>query len=538
MCRIAINTLVTLLGLVSSVEAGGASTSSAPIITTAQGTVAGSSEGAVDVFRGIPFAAPPVGAFRWRAPQPPATWSGVRATQVFGPSCPQVLSSPTQLAPIVRTGEDCLYLNVWAPRPRRGALPVMVWIHGGGFIAGSGYEAEYDGTALARRGVLVVTLNYRLGRLGFFAHPAIDREHPQEPHGNYALLDQLAALRWVRDNIANFGGDPKNVTVFGESAGGISIVALLNAPKAARLFAKAIVQSGAIQRPTRSMTADGSELPSAQTLGSRWAQSIGIRGAGPEVAAALRAVPTERVAPPAPPLAEILEILQASGPMIDGQLLSESPNIAFEGRVRNRVPLILGSNARECFVWSFEDSQLKVIPIVSMEPAAALRGIAANAREALLTEYHRGASASDVDSSAALVSDAFMGAPTFALATTLTSTMPVYLYRFTAVPGPAREVIEHAPHGTELFFVFGTLDRFRYRPDLIAPDDRRLSDVMADYWTSFARTGIPQAAGAATWAVLDAERPALLLLSNQGATTTAVPHLDALKLLEKTDGPR
>ena len=238
---------IAVLGAVLAAVAAAQPASAAPRteVRTTSGVVAGAVANGVVSWKGIPYAAPPVGDLRWRAPQPVAPWTGVRAATEYAHDCMQ-LPFPSDAAPLgTPPAEDCLYVNVWAPeKPASAKLPVMFWIHGGGFVNGGSSPSVYDGSAFARRGVVFVSLNHRLGRFGFFAHPALTKESPNDPLGNYGYLDQIAALRWVRDNIAAFGGDPGNVTIFGESAGGGSVNTLLVSPLARGLFHKAIVQSG------------------------------------------------------------------------------------------------------------------------------------------------------------------------------------------------------------------------------------------------------------------------------------------------------
>ena len=252
---------------------GGVAAAADPIVRIDTGELRGDRSGAIDIFRAVPFAAPPVGELRWRAPQPPQAWDGVRDARAIGPRCPQQNSFST-FAPGPMS-EDCLYLNLWVPRG--GAkLPVMVWIHGGGYAAGSGTMALYDGKALAKRGVIVVTINYRLGRLGFFAHPALkaerDAKYPGEPMGLYGILDQIAALQWVRRNIEAFGGDPGNVTIFGESAGGGSVTQLMVSPLSKGLFARAISQSGATGTSSEPLMTTVTVPPPAPPQG--WVTSV------------------------------------------------------------------------------------------------------------------------------------------------------------------------------------------------------------------------------------------------------------------------
>ena len=318
-----------------------------PAVHVEAGWLEGLRESGVTVWRGIPYAAAPVGDLRWRAPQPAANFGGTLKAHAFGPACPQVAESPTQLSPLGPQSEDCLTLNIWAPASASAGkrkLPVMVWLHGGGFIAGTGAEAQFDGAALARQGVIVVTLNYRLGRLGFFAHPALSAEHPEEPHGNYGLLDQLAALRWVKANIAGFGGDPGNVTLFGESAGAISTVFLMAASSAKGLFHKVIVQSAPLGTPLRDLREDRPDAPSAETLGRQWAASLGIAGEDSAALAALRRLPVEQVAPRSTTPAEIYAIMSMSRPMQDGALLLGDPAAIHARGEQIAVPMIVGSN--------------------------------------------------------------------------------------------------------------------------------------------------------------------------------------------------
>lgn len=225
------------------VPASAAGQDAQPVIQTKSGKLRGANQDGIAVFKGIPFAAPPVGQFRWRPPQPVAAWQGVRDALEFGPDCAQAGWGGSPGTITKGSSEDCLYLNLWAPAKAKAKLPVMVWIHGGGFVGGSGSSPETFGDQFARQGVVLVTINYRLGRLGFFAHPALRQEHPEEPKGNYGYMDQIAALQWVQENIAAFGGDPKNVTVFGFSAGGVSVHSLMTIPAAKGLFHKAICQS-------------------------------------------------------------------------------------------------------------------------------------------------------------------------------------------------------------------------------------------------------------------------------------------------------
>ncbi len=291
-----------------------------PQVQVAQGRLVGRQSDGIESFKGVPFAAPPVQALRWRPPQAPASWSGERDAGDVGAIC---IQAPANGDPGVGPGtpsEDCLTLNVWRPAGQGEPLPVMVWIHGGGYNNGSGTPPLYDGTNLARRGMVVVTINYRLGRLGFFDHPALAFERAAgEPAGNYGVMDQIAALQWVRDNIAVFGGDPDQVTIFGESAGGAAVMQLMVAPTARGLFRRAVVQSGLGRQRSALLADDRPGRPSAQTLGTIFARSAGLPNA---TADDLRRLPAERLLTPMP-------AFYSDNLVVDGQVLSEDVVEAF-----------------------------------------------------------------------------------------------------------------------------------------------------------------------------------------------------------------
>ncbi|MBY6256632.1 carboxylesterase/lipase family protein [Phytobacter diazotrophicus] len=307
---------------------------SAPIAETRHGTLLGTLDDDCLSWRGIPYAVPPVGPLRWRAPQPPAPWQGIRVADTFSAASWQNSETCTQIAggDPGRLSEDCLYLNICAPAARSGPLPVMVWLHGGGFTVGAGDLPPYDGKALARRGVVLVTLNYRLGHLGFFAHPALQGEE-EETLCNFGLLDQIAALHWVKENIHAFGGDARNITLFGESAGGRSVMSLMASPKAKGLFHKAIIQS--------SYTLPDTPLERALEKGIAVAEHLGVADATAET---LRAIPAEAFWP----LASPLKI--APAPIAGDSVLPVPALDVFFNATQHPMPVIVGSNSDEASV--------------------------------------------------------------------------------------------------------------------------------------------------------------------------------------------
>lgn len=334
-----------MLALSPMLVAAPASAGSGPVVAVDTGKVQGAVAGGVASWKGIPFAAPPVGALRWRAPQPAAAWSGVRAAQAYGNDCMQ-LPFPSDAAPLgTPPAEDCLYVNVWRPASVRAAqkLPVIVWIYGGGFVNGGSSPPTYAGAALAKQGVVLVSFNYRLGRFGFFAHPQLTQQATGagEPVGNYGYMDQLAALRWVKRNVAAFGGDAANVTVIGESAGGMSVNALLTSPQAQGLFAKAVVLSGG----------DGKSpdpgLATVERIGANFAAAKGIGADDPHALDKLRALPADQVvdgmnlanrAPQDP--------ATYFGPFADGKVAVDSGAAFASGRFA-KVPVMIGATSAD-----------------------------------------------------------------------------------------------------------------------------------------------------------------------------------------------
>lgn len=464
------------------------------------------------LFRGVPYAAAPVGTLRWRAPERRRIQRAVRAATEFGPACPQSPGLGTFYRNIAvafgrgdsvritapRTSEDCLTLNVWAPvvADRHAPLPVMVWIHGGSNIYGEGSSPIYDGARLARRGAVVVTINYRLGALGFLAHPALTAESPDHASGNYALLDQIAALQWVQRNITSLGGDTARVTVFGESAGSIDIMHLMASPRAAGLFHRAIAESGA---PMGALT----RLAQAEASGVAFARAAGIDSTAGALDA-LRKLPADSV------VALSMRLLAAhpslGAPIVEGAVLPEMTGNAFDhGRIA-RVPLMLGSNALEMsslrvYVPQFERT-------VGNFTAWVTRSFGL-ASPRVLSLYPVRA---DADVEMALLratTHMFMTCPTrFAARGAARAGMPTYLYQFTRVL-PGGESLG-AFHSAEIGYVFGTKES--WLP--LEPVDHELSESMARFWVQFAATGNPNVAGLPEWLPYDQATDRHLELGN------------------------
>ena len=465
------------------------------IAATALGSLAGERADGVVRFLGVPYAAPPLGPLRWRAPQPVAPWSGLREARHFGPACPQPpAAGPTYVSPerSARQDEDCLYLNVWTPACDGARRPVMVWLHGGGFRNGSGAEAWYDGATLARRGVVLVTLNYRLGALGFLAHEALEAESPLGTSSNYGLLDQVAALEWLRDHVTAFGGDPGNVTIFGQSAGAGSVRALLECPRSRGLFHRAIQQSGGFA---------SSALPGPGSLNSGYADKLRI---GRALQQRLGAGSLEEMR--ARPAGEIVAAgdarLRRSNPAMrwwptaDGKLLPRTvgQDVAEDTAA---VPLMLGHVANEANVL-VAGFGARPMMYAGMAP-----GVLGRAALELFREHPPWRPASAWRGLESLFTNLIFLEPAWEMACQLARLgRAPFVYHFTRVSPGRRDPRVLANHATEIPYVFGNLPK----DGGCDGRDDALSEAMQAAWVAFARTGDPNVAGAPQWPSFDPGR--------------------------------
>ncbi len=454
------------------------------------GLIVGTVEEGIHVFKGVPFAATTAGENRWKPPQPVAAWEGVRLSDAFGPECPQApyAAGSMYYRPPQPQSEDCLSLNVWtASLEAEARRPVMVWIHGGALTRGSGSVPAYDGGALARRGVVLVTINYRLGPLGYLAHPELSAESEQGVSGNYGVLDQIAALKWVRRNIARFGGDPDNVTIFGESAGSWSVNVLVASPLARGLFHRAIGQSGGSFGRQVPLKSESEGQPSAEAMGVAFA-----RAAGAESLAELRALPAEK----------IIEVFFGNadgrgfrtGPTVDGWVLPAEIRRLFEEGRQNDVPTIVGSNANEMTTLTS--------PATVPRTLEALRRLVDNQYADRAAEFFMLYPAESDEQVRMAFLDSLRDR-SFSLSMRTWARMasrgrsPAYLYHFSRVPPGPNSASLGAYHAAEIAYVFDNLGRLQGRA--YEETDRRLSNVMASYWVNFAKTGDPNGEGLPRW---------------------------------------
>ncbi|HEX4169950.1 MAG TPA: carboxylesterase/lipase family protein [Bryobacteraceae bacterium] len=452
-----------------------------------------SSDSKVRIFKGIPFAAPPVGALRWKMPQLPADWTGVRRANEFGARCMQAPIYSDMIFRDKGPSEDCLYLNVWTPSATATAkLPVMVWIYGGGFAAGAASEPRQDGEHLAEKGVVVVSFNYRLGIFGFFAHPELAAESGRQAAGNYGLLDQVAALDWVQKNITAFGGDPEKVTIFGESAGSFSVSALMASPLTSGLFHRAIGESGAFFGGTLS----AKTLSQSEEADRKFAESIGAPGL-----AELRAKPAADLLKAATNQKGLRFV-----PIIDGYFLPEDVYSIYAAGRQRHVPLLAGWNADEGSYHAVFGKETVTLDNYK----AYLHAKFGDKADEMLKAYPASNDAEAKRAAQDLSSDEFIGYSTWKWIEMQGSTgaSPVYRYHFEdAAPVAADDKSPDAAwrgayHSSEIEFVFSNL---RYKKLPWRPKDYKLSEQMSTYWTNFAKTGDPNDQNLPHWPACEKE---------------------------------
>jgi para-nitrobenzyl esterase len=538
---------LTLSGSALTTAGCGASDEQSPetrpgVVRTASGLVSGTDMDGLHAYLGIPYAAPPVGDLRWRPPEPARAWDGVRACVTYGPSCPQPSGTGLSFFPLGKTDEDCLNLNVWTPDAAstgattadaaepgiapQEALPVMVFIHGGGFATGSGSLEMYSGAGLARLGAVVVTINYRLGPLGFLDHPELTREDPQGMSGNYGLLDQIAALEWVRDNAAGFGGDPDEVTVFGESAGGMSICDLMVSPRAEGLFARTIVESAPFDSRGAGMDAVRT-LAEAEAAGRELSHRLGCDEA-PDELAALRAVPVGRLLRAVDRTVERLVGGIGFGPVVDGVVLPGDPAALFAAGEVHDVDLLVGANADEANLFLLGMGDKSAAQLTTF-----VRRLYAPRDEAVLELFpvsRYGSRTAALSKTVTVMG--FVAPARFAAATVAANGGDAYLYHFARSPSAVEGL--GAFHGLELPYVFGnsvpTLD-------VTEGVDGDLSAAMMKYWVSFARDGDPNEPGLPRWPRYDAASDRCLVLDAEIAAAPA-PYPKACDLADRLRAER
>jgi para-nitrobenzyl esterase len=500
--------VLTLVWLSALLSMNAATHAESEVVRVDGGEIGGAVDRGVRVFKGIPFAAPPVGELRWKPPQPVRPWTGVRDASQFGAECPQTQypSSSVYVHPLQPQGEDCLFLNVWTTAKANERQPVFVWVHGGALTRGSSISDIRDGVPLARKGVVLVSLNYRLGALGYLAHPALSAESPHRSSGNYGVLDQIAALQWVQKNIAAFGGDPSRVSIGGESAGSWSVNALVASPLAKGLFIRAIGQSGGRFSRTPHLTEDRGSQQSAENAGRAFANALAA-----DSASALRVLPVERV------IAQAIRTQEN----VDGWVLPDEIRTLFADRKHNNVPVIVGSNADE---------------MTSLGGGGNAPTTMEEFRKRLAQQY--GEHAAAFETAYGVKSEADIATALLAVGrdTTFSSHMrswarmtaaagsPAYLYFFTYAPPHPRARELRAFHASELPYVFNVVPSSDPREQGFSytDRDRTLANAMSDYWVNFIKTGNPNGKGLPQWPAYSADSEPYLEF---GSTIKAGQHL-------------
>jgi len=478
-------------------------------VKVAEGLVQGTFEDGLAVYKGVPFAAPPLGELRWKAPQPAIKWEGVKQTTKFAPAPMQGGNPPSGKS------EDCLYLNIWTPsKSAKEKIPVLVWIYGGGFSFGSTAEPGYNGGKLAKKGVVLVSIAYRVGQLGFLAHPELSSENPNHVSGNYGILDQIAGLQWIRKNIAAFGGDPNKVTIFGESAGGISVSMLCASPLAKELFQGAISESGGSFGPTRAKTFPGENmktLKQAEADGVAYTQKVGVMSI-----AELRKMEADKLP---------LGMGMGGGwPITDGVVIPDDQHKLYEAGKYNDVPVLIGYNSDEGASFSRERTP--------EEYYAGVKARYGKFADDLIKAYPAGETT--VPKTARdLARDAAFGWQTWVWARLQSQTgkSKVFLYYFDQHPDYPKDSPQYgfgSPHGQEVGYVFMNLDPSNPQT---TKSDLEISEAMGTYWTNFAKFGNPNGAGVPKWPTFSDATPQVMYFG-QKPYIGPVPSAESLKVLD------
>jgi len=473
------------------------------------GTVQGVAADGLAVFKGIPFAAPPVGENRWRVPQPVEAWTGVKPTDRFAPACMQPPMFRQLRGADVGLSEDCLYLNVWTPAESASdKLPVMVWLHGGGFVAGATSHNITTGSELAELGVVVVSVAYRFGRFGFLAHQELSAESGQGS-GNYAFLDQIVGLEWVQQNIAAFGGDPSNVTIFGQSAGGISVSILAASPAARGLFDRVISQSGGFFGPSRTLT----PLAVAEAAGETFLETLGVNSI-----AEARALPAQAIA--AAQQRQRLGFFFVA----DGHVLRGDQLVMYgQGRF-NDTPVLIGTNSDEGTL-DAEDG----MTVARLE--AMVRSEFGDHADRILAAYPHETDQEASQAAKNISRDLNFAWPTWTWARLQArhGEQKAFVYYFDHRPSASRQITDTgAGHGAELPFVFGPMGVSSRIP---LPEDLAVSDLMGRYWTNFAKTGDPNGAGLPSWPAFDEDEQQVMVFDDDTGARR-VPNREQLEAMD------
>ena len=477
---------VTLTFLLTLTGGAFAAEKQSDIIKLHSGPICGKVEDGVRAFLGIPYAAPPVGKLRWQPPHEVASWTKVRNTTEFGASCPQPKQKDTG-----KYSEDCLYLNVWTTAKKSDKKPVMVWIHGGAFNFGAGSLPEYNGKNLAKKGVVVVTLNYRLGPLGFLVHPLLSKESAQKTSGNYGLLDQIAALKWVKKNIAAFGGNPNQVTIFGQSAGSRSVSLLMISPLTTGLFHRAISQSGGPIIGSEYLSpAFNGNMANVSKMGEKLSTALGCDKAK-DVLASMRSKSAQEVVKAAACNTSVFDDGLFFAPVFDGCVLPKNPLTAYYGGYQHNVPIIFGSTKNEGNIYLADEKDLSVAKYKKFLKARfgsnsdkAFKMFPANNDQEVATVIDKFITVAGNAQPARLVAQCMEKAKSNA-----------YLFHFTRLPDTvmARKLKVH--HGVDIAYVFGNMTK----SDGYNDTDIALSGKMMNYWVNFAKTGNPNGPGLLNW---------------------------------------